>query len=383
MEFVEINANRKPKLSGGRRGSATLQPGGNAVSNNLVPVSQLPPSAGALGGVFNDLHHGAYTKGGKRGKKSPPPFFHETGGAMIANPDGTYSGVGSDDPNNWSRMPKKMGGAYLGADGKVHHGGHGMSSTRGGAFLGPDGKLHTVPRSHGLGSVRGGMVHHAKGYIPSHGHGAKTSIGTNYQLAQFGGGAMEPLGNLAPTLSPALSQGSVGAGRASSDKLPRGKANLMKVIKLMVDGRKQMRRGGSLSSAWKELKAIATGLYHEFGPQIYKELAPLLKEAVIKGAHHYIHGETKEGGDFWSDIWDGLKGVGAQLFSSLKDLLNSDFFKEIEHELLNQGLAIGKEQLGKWMMGGGRKSGGRRLSIDDWMPTLPPGVQKQVNDAAR
>jgi hypothetical protein len=93
MNLVEIIENeRKPILSGGRRGNASLQPGGNntnsplvpvaklpasagrrvngtilpgtnAVNSHLVPVSQLPPSAGSLANVMASLKP-------KRGKKS-------------------------------------------------------------------------------------------------------------------------------------------------------------------------------------------------------------------------------------------------------------------------------------------------------------------------
>jgi hypothetical protein len=273
MNFVEI-IDKQPRLSGGRRGNANLQPGGTNVNSSLVPISQLPASAGSLADVMATLKP-------KKAKKSA-------------------GAVPQAEDMSWKRIAGKM-----------------------------------------------------SSLIPPHGHGASTQIGTNYKLGQFGGSMTQPIGNLAPTLSPALSVGSVGAGRAKKGGLPKGK-NIVNFLKTMVKAKKQMSGSGFLEDAWKEVKNVVIGLYHEFGPQIFNEINHL-KDAILQGAGRYIKG--MEGGDFWSDVWDGLKSVGRTIFNSLKDLLNSDFFKEIEHELLQAGLEIGKDALAGWLWGAGMPGG--------------------------
>jgi len=183
MEFVEINANRQPRLSGGRRGASTLQPGGNAVSNNLVPASMLPASAGNLDAVFKDINMKKLTKksGGayvmRDGKavgvgSDSDTFRRRHGGAMVMNPDGTTTGVGSDDMS-WRRIGKGRPKKANVASGLFHH-----------TIIPEGGKMSKL--------------------VPRHGHGATTSIGTNYQLGQFGGSMTQPIGNTASTLSPVL-----------------------------------------------------------------------------------------------------------------------------------------------------------------------------------
>jgi hypothetical protein len=376
MNFVEIIENeRKPKLTGGRRGASTLQPGGTNVNNSLVPVNQLPPSAGSLANVMATLkpkmpnlkenklkavleHPGNHpevfnnilsvakkTSGGKRGRP-------KKGGAMVANPDGTYTGVGSDDPNTWRRIGgavyldkdghmkdtnshivSKKGGAYLGPDGKVHIPDF-YKRKKGGAYLGPDGKVHHG--TYGLGSTKGGKM---SKLVPRHGHGANTQIGINYQLGQFGG-AIQPIGNTASTLSPALSGMSVGAGRKCGGKRPKGK-NLKKLIALMVKGRKHLHGDGFFDDAYKTIKDVAVGLYHEFGPQIFEGGKDILLEALEEGAKMYIGGGMR-GGDFWGDVLGGLKAIGSWIWDTLKEVLNSEIVKEIEHEVLSMGVDMAK-----------------------------------------
>jgi hypothetical protein len=384
--LVEINADRKPRLTGGRRGAPTLLPGGTNVTNNLVPVSQLPPSAGSLDAVFKTikrkpmktggvyafgpdgtehfidtfnvehtppkkgkgkktggaslaevLHHPsehqaqfnkvlAVAKGGRRGRPK------KSAGTMVMNPDGSATGVGSDDPNHWSRMPKKIGGAYL-KDGKIHTSKKGLGSSL------PSGLFHhtIIPSGGKMSSL-----------VPSHGHGAQTQIGTNYKLAQFGGSMTQPIGNTASTLSPALSGMSVGAGRKSS---PKGK-HLKKLIDVMVKGRKHYCGCGMKHDAYNTIMKIATGLYHEFGPQIFETGKDVLLEALKEGAKHYISGGGMDGGSFWGDVLDGLKSVGSWLWDTLKEVLNSAVVKEIGKELASQGLALAKEYaLGKLTSG--------------------------------
>jgi hypothetical protein len=292
---------------------------------------------------------------------------------MVANPDGTYTGVGSDDPNTWRRIGgavyldkdghmkdtnshivSKKGGAYLGPDGKVHipdfykrkKGGAYLGPDgkvhipdfykrkKGGAYLGPDGKVHHG--TYGLGSTKGGKM---SKLVPRHGHGANTQIGINYQLGQFGG-AIQPIGNTASTLSPALSGMSVGAGRKCGGKRPKGK-NLKKLIALMVKGRKHLHGDGFFDDAYKTIKDVAIGLYHEFGPQIFEGGKDILLEALEEGAKMYIGGGMR-GGDFWGDVLGGLKAIGSWIWDTLKEVLNSEIVKEIEHEVLSMGVDMAK-----------------------------------------
>jgi len=344
MNFVEIIANeKKPKLTGGRRGSATLQNGNNAVSSNLVPVSHLPPSAGSLASVMSNLkpkalksvlqhpseHQAEFNKLLKNAPPAPTPIAGgkrrgrpKKGGAIVVNPDGTTKGVGSDDPNFWSRMPKK-----------------------GGAYLGPDGKVHT-PKNGLIGATKGGKM---SKLVPRHGHGANTQIGTNYQLGQFGG-AIQPIGNTASTLSPVLSIGSVGAGRKCAGKRPKGK-NLKKLIDIMVKARNHLHGDGFWGDAWDSVKGIAQGLYHEFGPQIFEASKETLLDALKEGAKHYITGGKMDGGDFWGDVWNGVKAFGTMLWDVLKEVLNSEIVKEIQHEILKMGLTAAKEYAGAYLAG--------------------------------
>jgi hypothetical protein len=176
--------------------------------------------------------------------------------------------------------------------------------------------------------------------VPRHGHGASTSIGTNYQLGQFGGGAIQPIGNTAVFLSPALSGMSVGAGRSNKTK---GK-NLKKLLAAMVKARKQLHGAGFMDDAYNLIKDISTGLYHEFGAEIFGVGKDILLEALKEGAAYYIHGKDgMDGGNFWGDVLNGLKSVGTWLWDTLKEVLNSAIVKEIEHELVTQGLALAKE----------------------------------------
>jgi hypothetical protein len=307
--LVEINADRKPRLTGGRRGANTLMPGGTNVTDNLVPVSQLPASAGALDAVFNNL------------KKRKP---RKNGGAIVANKDGTYTPVGSDsmtfkdDPNHWSRMPRH-GGAYLGTDGKVH------------------------TSNKGLGSARGGKM---SKLIPEHGHGANTQIGTNYKLAQFGGSMTQPIGNTASTLSPALSTGSIGAGRKSKSSPIKGK-NLKSLIALMVTGRNHCCGGGMKEDALNLVKKISIGLYHEFGPQIFEVGKDVLLKALEKGAKEYITGGKMTGGlsakQFWNGVVSNVEAYGSILWNRISAVLNSAIVKEIQKQVIAIGIDAAKQ----------------------------------------
>lgn len=383
MEFVEINADRKPRLTGGRRGSPILLPGGTNVTNNLVPPAMLPPSAGSLADVFNNLgktmsspselmnvgktlkgkgrkkggatlgqilqhpsdHQNAFDlilKGAKGGKRGRP----KKGGAMVQNADGSFTGVGSDDMS-WARMPKK-GGAYIGTDGKVH-----VPSKIGKLGVPLDGIVR-IPRGE-IPEARGGLVHHKKGYIPRHGHGANTNIGTNYQLSQFGGSMAQPIGNTSSILSPALSTGSVGAGRKS---LPKGK-NLKKLLKFMSDAKKHlyphMKGGDLMGDAWDSIKHIGHELYKEYGPQIFDKGKDLLLGELKKHAHNYITGAGLSGGDFWGDVWDGIKAVASGLWDALQLILNDDVVKEVERDVLHMGVKMAgdyaKQQMASGMSG--------------------------------
>jgi hypothetical protein len=401
MNFVEIIENeRKPRLTGGRRGAATLQPGNNAVDRNLVPTDQLPASAGSLADVFNKIgkiglpapiripkprksggasleavlknpseHQADFnqilavakkTSGGKRGRP-------KKGGAVAIGKDGKYIYSGSDDPK-W--LKKYGGAAYIDKDGHVRDTGNfnmrgdlnknnddnfwsRMLPKKGGAYLGPDGKVHTGTKGL-LGATRGGKM---SKLVPRHGHGAYTSIGTNYQLGQFGG-AIQPIGNTASTLSPALSGMSVGAGRKCGGKRPKGK-NLKKFIALMVKGRKHCCGSGFFDDAWGSIKDIARGLYHEFGPEIFAAGKDVLLKALEEGAKHYITGGEMVGGSFWNDVLDGLKSFGTWLWDSLKEFLNSEIVKEIEHEVLSMGVDMAKTYvMGKISSGAAPPTGG-------------------------
>lgn len=310
MEFVEINANRKPKLSGGRRGSSTLLPGGTQVSNNLVPVSQLPASAGALGNTFKDIYN-----------------------ERIAR-----------DPSN------------------------------------PTGVRAIVMR-------KGGKMSKS---IPQHGHGANTQIGTNYKLSQFGGSMAEPIGNTASTLSPALSIGSVGAGRKKASKkggrvfdnlmkthkgaymlpykqqppprsrmptqeelrngwdalppdalppnitgagrklpLPKGK-HLLKLVKYIAKTKANlhgMKSGaGWLQSGMKFLGKVGKDLLDKHGEAILDKGKELLIEQLKKKANEYIGAGIMEGGSF-------LDTIG----KALHILINPNVVEDLGKELLSGG----------------------------------------------
>jgi hypothetical protein len=385
MEFVEINADRKPRLTGGRRGNAVLLPGGNAVSNNLVPPAMLPASAGSLADVFSNLnkpmnspaellnigkklsgkgrkcggatlgqilHHPSehqvafdlILKGAKKGGKRGRP---KKGGAMVQNADGSFTSVGSDDMS-WMRMPKK-GGAYLGPDGKVV-----VTAKKGKLGASNPGYFHhqLIPS--------GGLVHHSKGYIPRHGHGANTTIGTNYQLSQFGGSITHPIGNTSPFLSPALSGMSVGAGRSS---LPKGK-NLRKLLKFMSDSKKHlhgMKGGDLMGDAWDSIKHIGHELYKEYGSQIFDKGKDLLVDELKKHAHNYITGAGLSGGDFWGDVWDGIKAVATGLWSALQLILNDDVVKEVEREVLHMGVKMAGDYAQQQMKEGMSGSSGSTM----------------------
>jgi hypothetical protein len=367
MNFIEIIENeRKPKLSGGRRENATLQPGGTNVNSYLVPVNQLPASAGDLSSLknvmasikpkklmetlkhpsdnqaaFNKLLSAAQPTGGIIKKD---PHWLRRGGAVAIGKDGKHIYSGSDDPK-W--LKKYNGGAIPDSSDP--------DSWRriGGAYLGADGKVHTAPKGL-IGKTKGGKM---SALVPSHGHGAYTQIGTNYKLSQFGG-AIEPIGNTAYTLSPVLSKGSVGGKR------PTGK-NLKKLIHLMTKARHHLHGDGMWHDAWNTIKGIATGLYHEFGPQIFEAGKGMLLEALKEGAKRYI-GKGMVGGDFWGDVWNGVKAFGTEVWKLIVDVLNSEVVKEIQHEILKMGLTAAKEYAGAYLAGSGRgyqrQIGGR---VDD------------------
>jgi len=304
MEFVEINANRKPKLSGGRRGSSTLLPGGTQVSNNLVPVSQLPASAGALGNTFKDIYN-------ERIARDP---YNTTG-------------------------------------------------------------IHAICMRGPTGGKKGGKMSKS---IPQHGHGANTQIGTNYKLSQFGGSMAEPIGNTASTLSPALSTGSVGAGRKKASKKggkmteadikkmlafgafpstsghpllenkfpsykdgfsvsgagrklpkPKGK-HLLKLIKYMADTKAKLHGmksgGGWWDSAMKVVKKVGKDLLDKHGEAILNKGKDLLLEQINKKANEYIGSDVMEGGSFFDIIG-----------KALKVLVNPNVVEDLGKELLSGG----------------------------------------------
>jgi len=418
MEFVEINADRKPRLTGGRRGGNTLEPGRNNISDNLVPATMLPASAGSLADVFHKLgdtmnspselmnvgkalkgkgrkcggatlgqilknpseHQTAFDlilKGAKGGKRGRP----KKGGAMVQNADGSFTGVGSDDMS-WSRM--KKGGAYLGPDGKVV-----VTAKKGYLGASNPGLFHHKMISSGGASnpglfhhqmiPSGGMVHHAKGFIPRHGHGANTSIGTNYQLSQFGGSMSHPIGNTTPVLSPVLSGMSVGAGRAS---IPKGK-HIKKLLKFMSDAKQhlfpQMKGGDLMGDAWDSIKHIGHELYKEYGSQIFDKGKDLLVDELKKHAHNYITGGSLSGGDFWGDVLDGIKAVASGLWNALQLILNDDVVKEVERDVLHMGVKMAgdyaKQQMASGMSGSGMPGahghGIRKIGGKAWYWTDP------------
>jgi len=379
MEFVEINANRQPRLSGGRRGASTLQPGGNAVSNNLVPASKLPASAGSLDAVFSNLNKninstaaleniGKEMKGKGRGRPKKTggatlkeilhhPSQHQAqfdailkgakkGGAMVMNPDGTATGVGSDDMT-WRRIGRGRPKKSNVASGLFHH-----------TIIPEGGKMSKL--------------------VPRHGHGATTSIGTNYQLGQFGGSMTQPIGNTASTLSPALSGMSVGGKRyttglakltpeqmkeiikksmTGAGRKPKGK-NLMKLLKYMVATKKKLHGMGKMSGgdllgdAWESIKKIGLDLYKEYGPQIFDSGKDLLLDELKKHAHNYITGGMMDGGSFWGDVWDGIKAVASGIWNALKLILNDDVVKEVERELLHQSVEMASQYAQQQMTSG-------------------------------
>lgn len=409
---VEIIANeRKPKLTGGRRGAATLQPGGtnvntplvpvaslpatagrrcggallpgtNAVNRSLVPVSQIPPSGGylSLASVMDILNKrlnkkkgGAIDnnqvqsikqrvlamkqqKGGKRTKtggkslsrmladpeknlpglveavnESPPapnPDFEgsgrkrrgrpKKGGAMVVNPDGTTSGIASDDPMTWRRI--------------------------GGAYLGPDGKIHSTKGL--IGKTKGGKM---SKLVPRHGHGANTSIGTNYQLGQFGG-AIQPIGNTASTLSPVLSKMSVGAGRRT---LPKDK-KVKEILHLMVKGRRLLKGKGLLGDAWDALKKVATDLYNKYGPKIFEDDKLKLIDFLKEEAEKYILGHHYNGGGFFGlgalQLSVGLISMGKYIFKEIVSLLGEEIVKNLQKEVIRLGVDLAKRK-GEQLLG--------------------------------
>lgn len=304
MEFVEINANRKPKLSGGRRGSSTLLPGGTQVSNNLVPVSQLPASAGALGNTFKDIYN-----------------------ERIARDPSNTTGVRAIVMRKGGKMSKS---------------------------------------------------------IPQHGHGANTQIGTNYKLSQFGGSMAEPIGNTASTLSPALSIGSVGAGRKKASK-KGGKVfdNLMKThkgaymlpYKQQPPPRSRMPTQEELRNGWDALPPDAlppniTGAGRKLPKPKGKDLKKLIKYMADTKAN--LHG-MKSGGGWFQSAMNVVKKIGKELLDKHGEAI-LDKGKDLLLEQLNKKA---NEYIGAGLMDGGSHS---NEVVNKLSTLVNPRVAKQLGD---
>lgn len=356
MKFVEIIENEKqPRLTGGRRGASTLQsgtnnvntplvpvaklpatagrrcggtllPGTNAVSSNLVPPSKLPPSAGSLASVMASLKP-------KRGKKSGSGITDKF--KVLSDPEHHLEEyVDLVNKSSPASVPTEIIDAQKEWEAKQASGGK--------RKRGRPKKGGAVPSPEDMAWKRlGGKM---SKLVPSHGHGATTQIGTNYKLSQFGG-AIQPIGNTASTLSPALSQGSIGAGRKL---LPKGK-ELMKFLKIMVKGRNRLHGDGMLGDAWEKVKALAMRLYKEIGPEVFEIGKDTFLKWLRKEAEEYILGKKdEEEGGAWGistgNILASLFSVGKSLLSSLAKALGPELIADIQREVLKLGINLAKDK---------------------------------------
>jgi len=381
MKFVEIIENEpKPRLTGGRRGAPILQngnnnvdtplvpvaklpasagrkcggtllPGTNAVSSNLVPASKLPPSAGSLANVMASLKP-------KRGKKSGSGLTDKF--KILSDPENhlkEYVDLVNKSSN--APIPPEIAVAQKEFEAKQASGGK--------RKRGRPKKGGAVPPPDDMAWKRIGKGGKMSKLVPSHGHGATTQIGTNYKLSQFGG-AIEPIGNTASTLSPALSVGSVGAGRK---KLPEGK-HLRKLLRLMVKGRNQLHGDGLLGDAWERVKSLAEHLYREIGPEVFEIGKETFLKWLKKEAEEYMLGKKKdveEGGIFGistGNILASVFSVGKSLMSSLVKALGPELIKEIQKEVLKIGINLAKDKAEQFL--GLKESPGGKVKVGSGMP---------------
>jgi hypothetical protein len=312
MEFVEINANRKPKLSGGRRGNPTLMPGGTQVNSHLVPVSQLPASAGALGNTFKDIYNERQANEAYRSGRTPVRAI-----AMI--PDGAEG------------IPVKRGGKMSKL---VPRHGHGATTQ-----IGTNYKL----------SQFGGSMAHPIGNTASTLSPALSgmSVGAGRKKASKKGGSQFDEGVYKKKVSqdfenflkdndnpipPGVNPFDISAlTKKSGGKLPlpKGKA-LLKLVRFIAKTKANlhgMKSGaGWLQSGMKFLGKVGKDLLDKHGEAILDKGKELLINELTKRANEYIGSGIMEGGSFFDTIG-----------RALKVLINPNVVADLGKELLSGG----------------------------------------------
>jgi hypothetical protein len=222
--------------------------------------------------------------------------------------------------------------------------------------------------------------------VPHHGHGASTQIGTNYKLGQFGG-AVQPIGTTATTLSPALSGMSVGAGRKS----------LAAIYKMMaVNRKKHCGKKGGVRDAKKFFLDLVRQQYHLKGEMIFQDpkLMAELKKLLGDGVASWIAGVEQDdkhmqGGFSWGWVIEAGKAaalsLGKTLFTALRSVITDEVIDQVKKEVLQLGIRVAKkkaeehfglvEKDGKLQKDGSGRPGqggtGTRKIIK--MPANPPG----------
>jgi hypothetical protein len=291
-------------------------PGTNAYNSNLVPVSKLPPSAGSLASVMASLKKG-------RGRKKGSGLIDDQ--IVLKNPENNlkrYAELVNQSPD--APIPQEI------VDAENEY-----ESKKGGKRKrGRPKKGGAVPKAEDMelsGRIGGKMSK----LVPRHGHGANTQIGTNYQLGQFGG-AIQPIGNTASTLSPVLSKGSVGAGRKCGGK------HLMKLVRLMVKGRNHLHGDGLTGDALNRIMMLVKKLYVEFGDKIGDDK---FLDYLKKEAEDYITGRYEGGGMPLISVGTktmlaSLFSIGKSLFTQLVKALGPELIREITKEIAKKGIGL-------------------------------------------
>lgn len=310
MEFVEINANRKPKLSGGRRGNPTLLPGRTQVNSSLVPVSQLPASAGALGNTFKDIYNERQANEAYRSGRTPVRAI-----AMI--PDGAEG------------IPVKRGGKMSKL---IPEHGHGATTQ-----IGTNYKL----------SQFGGSMAHPIGNTASTLSPALSgmSVGAGRKKASKKGGSqfddlkgihrivyMKPKKNVPQSLGnefvpPGVDISALTKKSGGKLPLPKGK-DLLKLVRYMAKAKANlhgMKSGaGWLQSGMNFLKKVGKEILDKHGDAILNKGKELLLEQINKKANEFVGAGLMDGGSHSNEVQNKLSSlVNHKVVSQLGDELLS------------------------------------------------------------
>lgn len=331
MEFVEINANRKPKLSGGRRGNPTLLPGRTQVNSSLVPVSQLPASAGALGNTFKDIYNERQANEAYRSGRTPVRAI-----AMI--PDGA-EGIPVKRGGKMSKLiPEHGHGAttQIGTNYKLSQFGGSMAHPIGNtaSTLSPALSGMSVGAGRKKASKKGGIFIDENPFT-----GVRKSYGltTLSKLKKKSGGkSLQDFENFLNEndnpIPPGVNPFDISAlTKKSGGKLPLPKGkDLLKLVRYMAKAKANlhgMKSGaGWLQSGMKFLGKIGKELLDKHGDAILNKGKELLLEQINKKANEFVGAGLMDGGSHSNEVE-----------KKLSTLVNHKVVSQLGDELLSGG----------------------------------------------